>query len=79
MRSILPLTEINGVGGVMVESAAYNPNRRAEWMFPGHEARVEARHQHGEVEEDEPCIPYHPYGYFFLREMKLEEYGVPHM
>ena len=42
MRSILPLTEINGVGGVMVESATYNPNRRAEWMFPGHEARVEA-------------------------------------
>jgi len=67
------------VGGVMVESAAYNPNRRAEWMFPGHEACVEARHQHGEVEEDKPCIPYHPYGYFFLREMKLEEHRVPCM
>jgi len=79
MRSILPLTEINGVGGVMVESAAYNPNRRAEWMFSGNEARVETRRQHSEVEEDEPCIPYHPYGYFFLREMKLEEHGVPHI
>ena len=41
MRSILPLTEINGVGGVMVESAAYNPNRRAEWIFLGNEAHVE--------------------------------------
>jgi len=63
----------------MVESAAYNPNRRAEWMFLGNEACVEARHQHGEVEEDEPCIPYHLYGYFFLREMKLKEHGVPRM
>jgi len=43
MQSILPLTEINGVGGVMVESAAYSPNRRAEWMFLGDEAYVEAR------------------------------------
>jgi len=42
MRSILPLTEINGVGGVMVESAVYNPNRREEWIFPGNEACVEA-------------------------------------
>ena len=41
MQSILPLTEINRVGGVMVESAAYNPNRRAEWMFLGNEAHVE--------------------------------------
>jgi len=63
----------------MVESTAYNPNRRAEWMFPGDEARVEAQCQHGEVKEDELCIPYHPYGYFFLHKMKLEEHGVPHI
>jgi len=41
MQSILPLTEINKVGGVMVESTAYNPNRRAEWIFLGNEAHVE--------------------------------------
>ncbi|KAJ3567638.1 hypothetical protein NP233_g6238 [Leucocoprinus birnbaumii] len=70
MRAILPLTEVERDRPSIIETAAYNPNRRAEWVYEDEESGAD---------EPVPLLPYHPYGYYFLRRIRLEEKGIPRL